>query len=123
MGCVFVAALAAAARPASAQTSMKPTRSVVLLVNRNSGMCAEIPAVGAGVGSATVQNRCLDLSRQQWRFKAIAGAYRIVNATSGMEHSAGLFVIDANGLLVDRIAPSAPPEAIAARLRRWIEGG
>lgn len=40
-----------------------------------------------------------------------------------MEHSSGLFVVDANGLLVDRIAPSDPPEAIAARLRRWIEGG
>jgi len=40
-----------------------------------------------------------------------------------MEHSSGLFVIDGNGLLVDRIAPSDPPEAIAARLRPWIDGG
>ncbi|GLK54403.1 protein SCO1/2 [Methylopila capsulata] len=40
-----------------------------------------------------------------------------------MEHSAGLFVIDGNGLVVDRIAPNDPPEAIAARLRRAIEGG
>lgn len=71
----MLAALAAAEGPAYAQTSLKPTRAVVLLVNRNSGMCAEIPAVGAGVGSAVAQNRCLDLSRQQWRFKAIAGAY------------------------------------------------
>ncbi|GLK54404.1 galactose oxidase [Methylopila capsulata] len=82
--CVVAAALAAATSPAYAQAPLNPPGGSALVINRNSGMCVQIAAANAGVGAATAQNTCRDMSLQQWRFNAVGSAYRIVNAASGM---------------------------------------
>lgn len=53
-----------------------------LAVNRNSGMCVEPPGATAQAGADMVQGRCLDLPRQQWSLRDVAGRQQIVNGAN-----------------------------------------
>ncbi|QZO01263.1 RICIN domain-containing protein [Chenggangzhangella methanolivorans] len=55
-----------------------------LLVNRNSGMCAELKDANLQVGARVSQGRCSDQPHQRWLFQKTAAVSRIVNVRSGM---------------------------------------
>ncbi|GLK78527.1 RICIN domain-containing protein [Methylopila turkensis] len=67
----------------AAPSARAQTQPDTLLVNRNSGMCVEIPRGNAEPGIWAVQYPCKDLREQRWTLTRAKSDYVIRNAASG----------------------------------------
>ena len=72
--------LATFAAPCLAQSL--PTAG--LMINRNSGMCIDVPRFSRAAGTPLIQCTCHDGGNQNWDFRAVSGGTAIVNRFNGM---------------------------------------